>query len=140
PTGHTLRLLALPDTFRALVAMLDAMQQKHRFMVRALTRRYRRDRADDFLEEMRARVEAFRAALAGASTVAALLVTRAEPMVAAETVRYADALRAMRVDVAGLILNALPAALDAEGVEALRALDTIARTIPRYRIPRQATP
>ena len=64
PTGHTLRLLALPETFRALLAMLDAMQDKHRFMVRALTHRYRRDRADDFLDEMRARIDALRTALA----------------------------------------------------------------------------
>ena len=66
PTGHTLRLLALPETFRALLSMLDLMQDKHRFMVRALTHRYRRDRADDFLDEMRARIDALRAALADA--------------------------------------------------------------------------
>ncbi|HET7374544.1 MAG TPA: ArsA family ATPase, partial [Gemmatimonadaceae bacterium] len=34
PTGHTVRMLALPETFRALVSMLDLMQEKHRFMVR----------------------------------------------------------------------------------------------------------
>jgi arsenite-transporting ATPase len=55
PTGHTLRLLAMPETFSALLSMLDLMQDKHRFMVRALTHRYRRDRADAFLDEMRAR-------------------------------------------------------------------------------------
>src|SRR5690348_16508087 len=37
PTGHTLRLLALPETFDAMVALLEAMQSKHRFMVGALT-------------------------------------------------------------------------------------------------------
>ncbi|HEY7394665.1 MAG TPA: ArsA family ATPase, partial [Gemmatimonadaceae bacterium] len=76
PTGHTLRLLALPETFRALVSMLDLMQAKHRFMVRALTRRYRRDRADDFLDEMRARIDALRAALTDARALAAIVVTR----------------------------------------------------------------
>ena len=60
PTGHTLRLLALPETFRALLSMLDVMQDKHRFMVRALTHRYRRDRADDFLDEMRSRIDTLR--------------------------------------------------------------------------------
>ena len=47
------------------------MQDKHRFMVRALTHRYRRDRADDFLDEMRARIDALRAALADRTAVAA---------------------------------------------------------------------
>jgi arsenite-transporting ATPase len=46
PTGHTLRLLALPDAFRALVKLLDTMQAKHRFMVSALLHRYRPDEAD----------------------------------------------------------------------------------------------
>jgi arsenite-transporting ATPase len=87
PTGHTLRLLALPETFSALVSMLDLMQNKHRFVVRALTHRYRRDRADDFLDEMRSRLDALRAALADAGALAAVVVTRPERVVAAETRR-----------------------------------------------------
>ena len=53
PTGHTLRLLALPDTFRALIELLDTMQAKHRFMVSALMHRYRPDEADAFLTNLR---------------------------------------------------------------------------------------
>ncbi|HEY9228393.1 MAG TPA: ArsA family ATPase, partial [Gemmatimonadaceae bacterium] len=106
PTGHTLRLLALPETFRALVSMLDLMQDKHRFMVRALTHRYRRDRADEFLDEMRARIDGLRAALADSHTLAAIVVTRDEPVVAAETRRYLDSLAALRVRVAAIIVNA----------------------------------
>ncbi len=58
PTGHTLRLLALPETFRAVIALLDVMQQKHRFMVQMLARRYRTDAADAFLAAMQERVDA----------------------------------------------------------------------------------
>ena len=66
--GHTLRLLALPETFRALLSMLDSMQEKHRFMVRALTHRYRARSRRRFLDDMRSRVDALRAVLAdGAS-------------------------------------------------------------------------
>ena len=106
PTGHTLRLLAMPDTFRALVAMLDTMQEKHRFMVRALTRRYRRDAGDAFLDEMRRRIDALRAALANADLLAAVLVTRDEALVAAESRRYLASLDALHVRVAGVIVNA----------------------------------
>lgn len=106
PTGHTLRLLALPETFQALVAMLDVMQDKHRFMVRALTHRYRRDRADDFLAEMRQRVDRLRAALADDSSLAALVVTRAEPVVEAETRRYIRELQALGVAIAAVVVNA----------------------------------
>jgi arsenite-transporting ATPase len=108
PTGHTLRLLALPETFRALLTMLEMMQNKHRFMVRALTHRYRRDRADDFLDEMRARIDALRAALADHAAVAAVVVTRPEPVVAAETARYVEALNGLRVRVAAVVTNAAP--------------------------------
>jgi arsenite-transporting ATPase len=106
PTGHTLRLLALPETFGALVAMLDLMQDKHRFMVRALTHRYRRDRADAFIGEMRQRVDRLRAALADATSIAAVVVTRAEPVVEAETRRYTEQLRALRIRIAAVIVNA----------------------------------
>ncbi len=106
PTGHTLRLLELPDTFRALLAMLDLMQRKHRFMVRALTHRYRSDRADAFLDDMRRRVDALRATLTDGDRLAAVVVTRDEPVVAAETQRLLDRLRELHVRVAAVIVNA----------------------------------
>ena len=104
PTGHTLRLLAMPETFSALLSMLDLMQDKHRFMVRALTHRYRRDRADDFLDEMRARIEGLRAALSNGGSVAAIVVTRNEAVVDAETRRYVESLEVLRMRVAAVIV------------------------------------
>ena len=106
PTGHTLRLLALPDTFAAMVSLLDSMQAKHRFMVSALTHRYRRDAADDFIEEMRRTIGQFRTTLGDATRAGAILVTRAEPVVISETVRYAEALRRLGITVAAVIVDA----------------------------------
>jgi arsenite-transporting ATPase len=106
PTGHTLRLLAAPETFRALLSMLDLMQDKHRFMVRALTHRYRRDRADAFLDTMVARIDGLRTALRDAASVAAVLVIRDEPVVTAESERYLESLRSLHVRVAAIIVNA----------------------------------
>jgi arsenite-transporting ATPase len=135
PTGHTLRLLALPDTFRALVAMLDAMQDKHRFMVRALTHRYRSDGADEFLAEMRRRIDGIRSALSDPSSVAAVLVARAEPVVAAETVRYAAALGEARIALAAVVVNALPSVLDETSREGVRMLETIGGDVAQLVIP-----
>ena len=133
PTGHTLRLLALPDTFRALVELLGAMQDKHRFMVSALTHRYRSDAADAYLAEMRQQLEQLRGLLTDPSRSAAVLVTRLEPMVAAETARYAAALGELGVRVAAVVANAWRG--DRAEAEAARALAVVAPAVPRYRVP-----
>jgi len=131
PTGHTLRLLALPETFSALLSMLDLMQDKHRFMVRALTHRYKRDRADDFIDQMRSRINTLRSALADERSVAAVVVTRAEPVVETETRRYIEHLRELHVRVAALIVNAASST-----GSTWRDAD---RTVPRVWVPRAAT-
>jgi len=132
PTGHTLRLLALPETFAALLSVLDLMQDKHRFMVRALTHRYRRDRADEFIDEMRARIDTLRAALADERSVAALLVTRAEPIVETETRRYLERLDALHVRVAALVVNAV--------ADTASAWSDADRSLPRLWVARAPTP
>ena len=106
PTGHTLRLLNLPKTFRALVGLLDAMQAKHRFMVRTLTRTYRADEADAFLAEMSQLVSALETALTDPAQTSAIMVTNPERLVAEETRRYLDALAELRVSVTAIVWNA----------------------------------
>ena len=108
PTGHTLRLLSLPDTFRAVIDLLDTMQAKHRFMVSALLRRYRPDEADAFLDELRRKVTRLRALLTDHARTGVVMVTRAEPVVAAETERYVVALGELGLAVRALVLNAVP--------------------------------
>ncbi len=46
PTGHTLRLLAMPQTLRRIAAVLNDMYAKHRFLAESLGRGYRPDGAD----------------------------------------------------------------------------------------------
>ena len=134
PTGHTLRLLALPDTFRAVVALLDTMQAKHRFMVSALTHRYKGDAADAFINDLRARIDRLRAHLTDVKRTAVLLVTRPEPMVVAETIRYRDALRGMGMTVRAVVVNASREPTDAGGV----AVDDVRRAfgdLELYAVP-----
>lgn len=140
PTGHTLRLLALPDTFGALVSMLDLMQSKHRFMVRALTHRYRRDRADEFLDAMRTRIDGLRMALANGDALAALLVTRAEPVVEAESRRYLAQLADLHVRVAAVVVNAAtPEQLGHRIGDSIPHLAVPLRASPRARADRVTT-
>jgi arsenite-transporting ATPase len=93
------------------------MQDKHRFMVRALTHRYRRDRADEFLTDMRTRIDRLRATLADERSLAALVVTRPEPVVEAETRRYIAELRTLRVNIAAVVVNAGPPGTESSRVD-----------------------
>jgi len=52
PTGHTLRLLAMPATLLRIAEVLDDMQAKHRFLSESLGGRYRPDTADALVDEI----------------------------------------------------------------------------------------
>ena len=135
PTGHTLRLLALPQTFRLVVDLLEIMQEKHRFMVRALTHRYRADAADAMLGELRRRVDALRALLTDPSSTRLVLVTRAEPIVVAETERYVAALPALGLTAGAIVINAVSADSDKS---ALASLASLLPDIPHVSVPHWA--
>ncbi|HEU4585483.1 MAG TPA: TRC40/GET3/ArsA family transport-energizing ATPase [Gemmatimonadaceae bacterium] len=138
PTGHTLRLLELPESFEALLALLDAMQEKHRFMVHALTHRYREDDVDRFLESLRSRLERLRASLADPARFAAVLVVRAEELVVKESLRYAARLESMGLAPRAVLVNALSSELDAASALALREIERALPDVPRFEVQRIA--
>ena len=127
PTGHTLRLLGLPQTFLALIELLDTMQGKHRFMVSALLHRYRPDAADAFIDDLRGKVTRLRDLTTDPTRAAVLLVSRPERVVLGETVRYAAALANMNMTVRAVLLNVIGAADDAE---TKAAEETVRRAMP----------
>ncbi|HEY0160637.1 MAG TPA: ArsA family ATPase [Thermoanaerobaculia bacterium] len=87
PTGHTLRMLSSSEHFHHLALALDAMQEKHRAMVRQFTRREVRDAMDAFIEELDARATRRRALLTDPALTAFVPVTLPEPLVAQQTLR-----------------------------------------------------
>ena len=52
PTGHALRLLAMPGTLGRIAGVLDVMLAKHRFLAESLGGRYRPDTADALVAEI----------------------------------------------------------------------------------------
>jgi anion-transporting ArsA/GET3 family ATPase len=81
------------------------MQDMHRFAVSSLTRRYAPDAIDAFLEDLRGSCRAAQEALTAPDASAFVLVARPEPMVLAETSRYATRLRSAGVEPAVLVMN-----------------------------------
>lgn len=140
PTGHTLRLLGLTETFSAVISLLESMQEKHRFMVRALTHRYRRDLADDFLEEMRRLILALRSRLSDAAWTRAVLVTRSEPVVAEETLRYAVALGKFPLAVGAIVVESFSREPEPEREWILARLRAVAPDDGLFVVPRVDPP
>jgi arsenite-transporting ATPase len=102
PTGHTLRMLASSEHFHQLALALDAMQEKHRAMVRQFTRRDVRDAIDAFIDDFTQRAERRRALLTDPAQSAFVPVTLPEPLVVEQTVRLIGELP---LDVPFVVLN-----------------------------------
>jgi arsenite-transporting ATPase len=87
PTGHALRMLSAGEHFRQFALALDAMEEKHRGMVRQFTRRASRDAIDEYIETFRADAERRRALLTDPERAAFVPVFLSEPWVVEQTKR-----------------------------------------------------
>ena len=107
PSGHTSRMLRLPEVFARWVGALDVMSEKHRYMVAHFARRgrVREDEVDLFLRDLAARVAAVRAMLFDPARASFILVTIPEAMAFEETARYFKSLRAEGAPVTDLVVN-----------------------------------
>ncbi|HKR62248.1 MAG TPA: ArsA family ATPase [Thermoanaerobaculia bacterium] len=102
PTGHTLRMLSSGDHFRQLASALDAMEEKHRTLVRQFTRRDVRDAMDAFIEDFDARASRRRALLMDSQRSAFIPITLGESLVIEQTKRL---MREVGIDVPFVVLN-----------------------------------
>jgi arsenite-transporting ATPase len=104
PTGHTLRLLALPDLLQDWLRVLDLMLAKHRYMVSTFGR-YRPDETDAFLSGMSAKLAGLRTLLSASDITEFVPVVIPEAMSIAETARLAASLKALGVRTRHLVVN-----------------------------------
>lgn len=137
PTGHALRMLAMPDIALAWVRELLALLLRYRQILRP------GQLARDLVEISRD-LRRFRALLRDGRATRAVLVSRAGHLPMRETERLGRSLRALRIGVSTLILNAMSAAEDracprcAEGARGVRP--ALRSTLDRLVAPAVAPP
>lgn len=106
PSGHTSRLLRLPEVFARMIHALDRMGEKHRYMVQHFARRrVVADEVDHFLTDLANRIQSVRNLLYDPSQTSFTLVTIPEAMSVRETQRYLALLHEQDVPVTDLIVN-----------------------------------
>jgi len=145
PTGHTLRLLAMPATLARLAQVLDDLQAKHRAMARSLRGSVRRDAEDALIEELQEEARSLQALLRSGG-VQFHWVTLLEELAIQETRDGILALRESGLRVERLIANRLTPPPDgrcalclARRAEEARMLEqTRAIGLPLYGVPEQA--
>ncbi len=126
PTGHALRMLAMPDTALAWVRELLALLLRYRQIIRP------GELARDLVAISRD-LRRFRALLRDARATRTVLVTRPGHLPTRETERLRRRLRVARLGVSTVILNAVPDAVPGacpRCVEAARAVRRVRR--PRF--------
>jgi arsenite-transporting ATPase len=108
PSGHTARLLRLPEVFSHMIRALDRMSDKHRYIIAQFARGAQASRADEvdlFLRDLNERIERVRMMLYDGERTSFTLVTIPEAMAVEETARYFTLLKDEGVPVGDLIIN-----------------------------------
>jgi arsenite/tail-anchored protein-transporting ATPase len=137
PTGHTLRMLSMPGTFRAIAGVFDAMQAKHRVMVEALRGGWMPDSEDALIAAIDREGQDLAALLRDPAKVRLSWVTLPEPMAIEETADAAAALASAGIPLRDIIVNRITPRpdrpcgwCDARRVLERRAIGELTRRLP----------
>jgi arsenite-transporting ATPase len=126
PSGHTLRLLAMPELIGKWLGMLEALLAKRRYMRRVFSRDSSPDRLDVFVATWKSSLRRMESLLCDPARSQFVPVTIAEPLSVYETLTLFKELSALRMPVSDLIVNRLhldsdcPACSTAASVEQLQ--------------------
>ena len=107
PSGHTLRLLTMPQFLRKWVAMLETLLAKHRYMKWAFARSRDRDDLDTFLDELTNSVGRMEAVLEDSGRCSFVPVMLAEEMSLRETVSIVREADRLKLPINDIVINKL---------------------------------
>jgi len=105
PTGHTLRLLTLPDLIDDWIKFLASLRWKYHTMVRHFAREQRLEKADQFLLEMKKTIKKVRSLLQDSSKTEFITVTIPEALGVRETEDLINNLERLRIPSNHIIIN-----------------------------------
>lgn len=107
PTGHTLRLLEMPDMIRKWLDALDTLLAKHRYMKKLFRGGYQRDDLDHFIEGLAASVKEMETLLKDHKQCRFVPVMLAEALSIEETLDLIRELQRLRIGVTDVVVNRL---------------------------------
>jgi len=105
PTGHTLRLLEMPDLIGKWLEALDALLGKHRYMKQAFRGSYEPDDVDLFLTDLSGSVRRMEVFLRDPSSYRFIPVMLAETLSMSETLMLLNALSRLGMPVRDILVN-----------------------------------
>lgn len=105
PTGHTLRLLTLPELLDDWIKFLASLRWKYHAMVQQFAREERIGKADEFLLEMKRAVKKVRELLRDEKRTEFIVVTIAESMGVRETEDLIQSLEESHIPSRHIIIN-----------------------------------
>jgi arsenite-transporting ATPase len=107
PTGHTLRLMEMPDLIRKWLEALDVLLAKHRYMKKLFRGSYERDDLDHFIEVLAADVKEMEKLLKDHQRCRFIPVMLAEALSIEETLDLIRELQRLRIGVMDVVINRL---------------------------------
>ncbi len=141
PTGHTLRMLTMPETLRRVASAFDKMQAKHRVVVEALIGTYTGDDSDALIAEIDRHGRDLAELLRDGAATHVSWVTLPEALSVEETEAAAIALAKNHIPLRDVIVNRrtpVPSGR-CRWCEARRVIETRAMTHLRSRLPHVPT-
>ena len=107
PTGHTLRLMEMPDMIRKWLEALDTLLAKNRYMKKLFRGSYEQDDLDEFIGDLALSVKEMETLLKDHQQCRFVPVMLAEPLSVEETRDLIRELRHLRIGVADVVINRL---------------------------------
>jgi arsenite/tail-anchored protein-transporting ATPase len=125
PSGHTLRLLAMPELIRRWLNMLEVLLAKRRYMRRVFSRNAGADSLDLFVTKWKSTLQRTEKLLRDPQRTQFVPVTIAEPLSVYETVTLFRELQNRKILVSEIVVNQLHLECDCPACTAIGAAEQI---------------